>query len=345
MAEASPSGVVQFWDWKTGAKPIPPIAMPSEPRGVAFSADGKRAAIHCFGGQIFLLDANTGAILQTLQQNPSRVPNSYPGVRFAEADKTLISFGTGHLVHVWNLETGAQRYPPLKHDYGITNDAVLSRDGQWLLTSCWDKTVRVWEFATGRSMTLLPHPEWVYTASFDTSGTRVVTCCRDGMARIWDWRNEKLAYPPCRHKDACYTAQFLSGENYLITSSRDGSVRLWDSRSARPITPPFVMRTGRWSWGSMALAEGKAEPWNAVVDAAEDYAAVGGTSYMLHTLHLGDLKEAGDLPLQDPILLGKLLSGYHVMNERDVEGLTSEQWLELWRSFRKENPGFGKRAR
>ena len=339
------AGRVQFWDWRKGEALFQPLPMPSEPRGVNYSSDGKQAAVLCTGGQIYLLDTANGKVIRQLEHGSQGEQNTYPGVRFTRDNQTLISWGPNHLVRVWDLTTGKERFPPLVHGL-VCYNAAPSRDGSLLVTGSWDHTARVWDLATGKQLALLKHPEWVFSAWFDKSENLVLTACRDGMARIWDWRKGTLAHPPYRHKDAVFTTALTADEKFVVTACRDGTVRLWDRNTARQIAPYFVLRDGRWSWEAPDPEDRRHSSWNARVTPDGQYALVGGTSPFLYALHLGDLTathDAADLPLDDPVLLGELLSGFRVVEDRDVEGLTTAEWLARWGSFRERHPGFGKR--
>lgn len=62
------------------------------------------------------------------------------------SDKTLI---------VWKLTRDEQNYGvPQKRLYGhshFISDVVLSSDGNYALSGSWDKTLRLWDLAAGRT--------------------------------------------------------------------------------------------------------------------------------------------------------------------------------------------------
>lgn len=67
-------------------------------------------------------------------------------LRFSPADKTLI---------VWKLTRDENNYGvPQKRLYGhshFISDVVLSSDGNYALTGSWDKTLRLWDLAAGKT--------------------------------------------------------------------------------------------------------------------------------------------------------------------------------------------------
>jgi WD40 repeat protein len=178
------AGRVQFWDWRQGKPLFQPVLTPSEPRGVAYSPDGKRAVVICGGGQVLLLDPARRRVLRRREHGSiGRSENLYPSVRFTPDGRSFVTLGSDRRVRVWATATGWSRYPPLVHR-AVCFGADFSRDGRWLVTSSWDNTARVWDLRTGRPRATLRHPDWVFGCCFSRSGNRVLTACRDGTARL-----------------------------------------------------------------------------------------------------------------------------------------------------------------
>ncbi len=64
--------------------------------------------------------------------------------------------------------------------------AVFSPDGTRVVTASWDKTARVWDAVTGKSLSRpFEHQDRVWSAAFSPDGTRVVTASWDRTAQVW----------------------------------------------------------------------------------------------------------------------------------------------------------------
>ena len=64
---------------------------------------------------------------------------------------------------------------------------AFSPDGRRIVTASGDRTARIWDAATGKSIAVLSgHGDMVLSAAFSPDGRRIVTASEDKTARIWD---------------------------------------------------------------------------------------------------------------------------------------------------------------
>jgi len=75
--------------------------------------------------------------------------------------------------------------PDLAPYRGLRALEADSPDGTRIVTASRDRTVRVWDAATGRQVVVLNgHTDTVVSANYSSDGTRIVTAARDHTARI-----------------------------------------------------------------------------------------------------------------------------------------------------------------
>jgi WD40 repeat protein len=192
-------GNLQVWDWSTGERIVTPIPMPTEPRGLGYSPDGRSVAVTCADGWVVLVDATRGAVVRTIDTTVRTRPYN---------------------ANLW-WSNGQARFSP---------------DGRRLVT--WEMTpkVHVWDPATGRKLADLPHDDRVETVAFGPDPDLMITCGRDFQVRVWDMRQGRLAAPPMRHPHIVTVARFTPDGTHVESAGEDGTFRVWDWRANRLVT-------------------------------------------------------------------------------------------------------------
>jgi WD40 repeat protein len=159
-------------------------------------------------------NATLGAIL-ALEALPEGKDGSRPFVADAEAA----------LLHA--LFAQREQHVLLGHTDGI-NQARFSPDGALLATASRDKTARLWDTATGKTIAKLEgHSGQIYWIGFSSDGRRVVTASSDGTARIWDVKTAQAIAVLRGHDGDIYRAAFSPDGGLIVTASADGTARLW----------------------------------------------------------------------------------------------------------------------
>jgi guanine nucleotide-binding protein subunit beta-2-like 1 protein len=123
------------------------------------------------------LEGHSGWVtaLATSMENPNMLLS-------ASRDKTLI---------IWNLtrEEGTYGYPKralVGHSH-IVSDCVISSDGAYALSASWDKSLRLWELATGNTTrTFVGHTNDVLSVSFSADNRQIVSGSRDRSIKLWN---------------------------------------------------------------------------------------------------------------------------------------------------------------
>ncbi|HWB04065.1 MAG TPA: protein kinase [Verrucomicrobiales bacterium] len=82
----------------------------------------------------------------------------------------------------------------------------------------------------------------VYSANFNSAGTRVVTASADKTARVWNAETGAAVTPLMPHAGQVWWAGFAAGGARVITRTKTGEVFLWDSESGAPCGGPFTGR-------------------------------------------------------------------------------------------------------
>jgi WD40 repeat protein len=153
--------------------------------GLAFSPDGRNLAV-CTSGrrtELFLWDPQT----QQRHEVAFALPDASSNLYWSADGKRLAASTYKSGVFVFDTETGAILHQlPRPHKTG-TASMSLSPDGTLVLTSGVDRTVRLWDVASGQQKAQW---EWelgkVRSVAFGPDGKSAVCGTERGVAVVWD---------------------------------------------------------------------------------------------------------------------------------------------------------------
>src|SRR5262249_29887326 len=153
---------------------------------------------------------------------------------------------------VWDARSGQWA------DFVVTCDdtirsASFSPDGQWLLTYGDDRTVRLWEVATGQ-LQRAPwrHPLPIRQARFSPDGCFVARAS-DNQIRIWNLAAQAATAPFVFfvHATPVVDLNFTAGSDLLVFSGADGTMRSVpvdsSQEKAEPRQPASAEEWMRWA--------------------------------------------------------------------------------------------------
>jgi len=225
----------QTWDVQTG-KPIASIDL-SNPAfaAVTFSPDGHRAATCAWErddtgvhGVVWIWDAATGEVLH--QQRVGIKPLS--AIRYTpDGSKILVGSWDG-LVHVLAPDaTEITRFTLIDEDvYNAVNDIAISPDGKLVAAGSKDRTVSVFDIASGDLVARLRgHQGYVEGVTFSHDGKHLATTSVDTSVRIWNTNDWSVATVLRGATETVRGANWSANDAQIVACSPDKQLLVWDA--------------------------------------------------------------------------------------------------------------------
>ena len=205
---------------------------------VAVSPDGKTIVGGSWDNSVRIWDAQTGALLRTLQGHEDSVINEAVSVAVSPDGKTIVSGSGDHTVRIWDAQTGAL-LRTLQGHHGRVYGVAVSPDGKTIVSG-GDKTIRVWDAQTGAPLRTLQGPDSsVYSVAVSPDGKTIVSGSFDKSVRVWDAKTGALLRTLQGHEDSVTNVAVsvaVSPDGKIIVSgSDDKSVRIWDAQTGAPV--------------------------------------------------------------------------------------------------------------
>ncbi|KAK6540639.1 hypothetical protein TWF694_008033 [Orbilia ellipsospora] len=234
---------------------------------VAFSSDG-----HIASGsrdRTVKLWSDAGKLLQTLRGHT----NSIACVAFSPDGRKLASASHDKRINVWDIHTEEDSrkniapfrriargisqliwHAPLSDDAGAEPKEPLatetpkileghtdyvtaiafSPNGKLLASTSRDTTIKLWNVATGGSLSkvLKGHSHWVTCVAFSVNGKQLLSGSRDKRVILWELRSKTSSKTLGRHQDRVTSVAFAPEGELLASASSDLTIMVWDSSGA-----------------------------------------------------------------------------------------------------------------
>ncbi len=144
--------------------------------------------------------------------------------------------------------------PGLQGHHGSVQAAVVTPDGQRLITAGCDRTVRIWniqshEFNT-KPLVLKGHDDVVTALAVSPDGRWLVSAGFDAKVILWDLEAEDITAAPrllTGHREQVNALAFSADGRYLVSGGGgpggdDYAARIWDLSADDPAAHPGVLR-------------------------------------------------------------------------------------------------------
>lgn len=226
MATAAGDNTAILWDLPKRKK-IHVLEDECAVYGAVLSPDGKTMATGNADGFVALWNTSTGKQIKKVKHHADSVFT----LTFSPKGDLLAAGGGSsaggdavcRLLSLPDLKVVQELAGHERQIYGLS----FSPDGKTLASGSSDKTIRLWDLATGEAKVWKGHTSDVYRGAFSPDGQKFASPSQDGTIRLWSVETGKIlkTFTPKR-KDPFYTVAFSPDGQTLAVVGDDRSLRL-----------------------------------------------------------------------------------------------------------------------
>ena len=135
--------------------------------------------------------------------------------------------GSDGVVRIFDATAGGELVTMTGHR-GIVNQVDWSPDGRRLASVANDRSVRVWDAATGRQVTEMGHDDYATAVAWSPDGELLASAGNDRTIRIWSAAGGELLSLLRGHSNGIGRLAWSPDGGRLASASVDRTVRIWD---------------------------------------------------------------------------------------------------------------------
>jgi WD40 repeat protein len=280
LATGSMDRSARIWDVETGHCLMTFSRCIHSARSVAFSPDSTQLATGLNSNDVRIWNAKTGQWLKTLSGHSFPVTSlefSSDGSKLVSGSflKTFIwdaktwdkfnpfpktytyfyfvSFSPDRTQLIVPFDSNTDRYSAKIFDIiykkelmtlsghsHLVCSAAFSPDGELIATASGDKTARIWDAKTGKTLLTfsgIPITKYLYSlVAFSPDGEQLITPYKNNTARIWNVKTGKSLMTFSGHSNNVLSAKFSPDGNRIATISKDSTARIWNAKTGKNLT-------------------------------------------------------------------------------------------------------------
>ena len=226
----------RLWDVASGRQ-IATLDHGDVVRAIALHPDGRYFVTGGWDKTAQIWDLTDGARIARLQHE-----DGVEAMLFSPDGKYLVTTVSGlerrhaHCASIWQIPDERALTRVCHAQEGPIQAVAFATDGRRFATASLDRSVRIWETASGREVMRLMHDAAVDAIALDRAGTHLASGSQNGRVRKWDLRTGKeIPGLFMSHQGAVKAVSFSPDDRMIVTGSEDHTARVWDAENGREV--------------------------------------------------------------------------------------------------------------
>lgn len=243
LITTSDDKTVRIWDTQTGKLLLTLNNFTDKVQMASFSPS-ERKILTSTTKELKIWDTSSAKELVTLEK-PFESSEFIPpivSVDFSPIEDTIVISNVFGQAHIWDINTGKKML--VKENSNDVYSASFSSDGNKIVTTSADKTIKIWDSTNFKLLkTLGEQKSKAYSASFSKNDRFILTTDSNKIAKLWDIITGEIIHIIGNNNNQISSAIFSLEGNKIITSGN--TTTIWDTKTGKSIfTLPGYINQG-----------------------------------------------------------------------------------------------------
>ncbi|KAK3282636.1 hypothetical protein CYMTET_9633 [Cymbomonas tetramitiformis] len=140
----------------------------------------------------------------------------------------MVSGSDDFTMFLWEPNEDKKHLARMTGHVQLINQVQFSPNGQWIVSASFDKSVKLWDGATGKFITsFFGHIAPVYQVAWSADSRLILSGSKDSTLKIWEVRTRKLKMDLPGHEDEVYSVDWSPNGWRVCSGSKDRCLKIW----------------------------------------------------------------------------------------------------------------------